>query len=56
MKKPKKSLVEEEQEVRLQDLAPEEMQQVVAHFASLIRSKTSETSSEAEKLDSKRGN
>jgi len=55
MKKPKNTPIEEE-EVRLEDLTPEQMKQVVAHFASLISSKTSETSSEAEKLDSKKEN
>lgn len=36
MKKPKNSEVEKE-EVGLEELTPEEMKQVVAHFASLIR-------------------
>jgi uncharacterized protein YfaQ (DUF2300 family) len=52
MKKPKNSLAEEE-EVRLEDLTSEEMKQVVAHFVSLIRFKTSEKSSEADQLDPK---
>jgi hypothetical protein len=50
MKKPKNSSVEEE-EVRLEDLTPEEFKQVGNNLASLIRSKTSDKPSEAEQLD-----
>ncbi len=53
MKKSKNSPVEEA-EVRLEDLKPEEMKQVVAHLAFLIRSKTSKNPPEAEQLDPKK--
>jgi hypothetical protein len=49
MKKLKNSPVEEE-EVRLEDLTPEEFKQVVNNLASLIRSKTSGKTSEANQL------
>jgi len=52
MKKPKNSLVQEE-EVRLEDLTPEEFKQVVNNLAALIRSQTPVTAREADQLDPK---
>lgn len=47
MKNPKNTPVEDV-EVRLENLNPEEMKQIVSHFASLLRSRTLEEPSQAD--------